>query len=119
MGAHFQMTTDSLRLVAGRFKVLSEPLRLRLLQAMERGEESVGALAELLGTTQPNVSKHLKILQDAGLVARRQKGNTVWYSIADPSVYLLCDLVCSSVRNRLEAQAKMFKEAPVAPRKRR
>lgn len=119
MGDHFQMTAESLGLVAGRFKVLGEPLRLRLLQTMERGELSVGKLAEQLGTTQPNVSKHLKILQEAGLVARRQEGNTVWYSIADPSVYALCDLVCNSLRDRLEAQAGMFKEPSAAPRKRR
>ena len=119
MADHFQMTTESLGLVAGRFKVLAEPLRLRLLQAMERGELSVGRLAEQLGTTQPNVSKHLKILQDAGLVTRRQEGNTAWYSIADPSVYQLCDLVCNSLRDRLEAQAGMFKESPGPPRRRK
>ncbi|MGK2858970.1 MAG: ArsR/SmtB family transcription factor [Thermoanaerobaculia bacterium] len=119
MADHFQMTTESLGLVAGRFKVLAEPLRLRLLQSLERGELSVGKLAESLGTTQPNVSKHLRILQDAGLVARRQEGNTVWYSISDPSVYQLCDLVCNSLRDRLEAQAGMFKESPATPRKRR
>ena len=86
---------------------------------MERGEVSVGRLAEILGTTQPNVSKHLRILQDAGLVARRQEGNTAWYSIADPSVYVLCDLVCNSLRERLEVQAGMFKASPGAPRRRR
>jgi ArsR family transcriptional regulator len=111
------MTTESLGLVAGRFKVLSEPLRLRLLQTMERGELSVGKLAEKLGTTQPNVSKHLKVLQDAGLVARRQEGNTAWYSIADPTVYQLCDLVCSSLRDRLEAQAEMFKPSSDSSRR--
>lgn len=119
MGDHFQMTAESLGLVAGRFKVLAEPLRLRLLQAIERGEMSVGKLAEKLGTTQPNVSKHLKVLQDAGLVARRQEGNTAWYSIADPSVYELCDLVCNSLRDRLEAQAGMFKPSAGAARRRR
>ncbi len=119
MATQFQMTTESLGLVAGRFKVLSEPIRLRLLQSMERGEASVGALAERLGTTQPNVSKHLKILQEAGLVSRRQEGNTAFYSIADPSVYQLCDLVCSSLRDRLAAQAEMFKETPSPSRRRR
>lgn len=119
MGNHFQMTGESLGLVAGRFKVLSEPIRLRLLQTLERGEVSVGALAEKLGTTQPNVSKHLKILQEAGLVARRQEGNTAWYAIADPSVFALCDLVCGSLRDRLEAQAGMFREAAEPPKRKR
>jgi ArsR family transcriptional regulator len=119
MGNHFQMTGESLGLVAGRFKVLSEPIRLRLLQSLERGEASVGALAERLGTTQPNVSKHLKILQDAGLVSRRQEGNTAWYSIADPSVFALCDLVCGSLRERLESQAEMFRGAAEPARRKR
>ncbi|MFA6955619.1 MAG: metalloregulator ArsR/SmtB family transcription factor [Thermoanaerobaculia bacterium] len=119
MANHFQMTSASLGLVAGRFKVLSEPIRLRLLQSLERGEASVGALAERLGTTQPNVSKHLKILQEAGLVARRQEGNTAWYAIADPSVFELCDLVCGSLRDRLSAQAEMFREAAEPTKRKR
>ncbi|MBI2212344.1 MAG: winged helix-turn-helix transcriptional regulator [Acidobacteria bacterium] len=119
MASHFQMTGESLGLVANRFKVLSEPIRLRLLQALERGEVSVGALADRLGTTQPNVSKHLKMLQEAGLVGRRQEGNTVWYAIADPSVFALCDLVCGSLRERLEAQAGMFRDAGTPPKRRR
>ena len=119
MAKHFQMTMESLGLVAGRFKVLSEPIRLRLLQALEQGEMSVGALAERLSTTQPNVSKHLKMLQEAGFVARRQDGNTVWYAISDPSVFELCDLVCGSLRERLEAQAGFFRAAEEAPKRKR
>ncbi len=111
MESHFLMTANSIELVAGRFKVLAEPIRLRMLQALEAGETSVGALAEKMATTQPNVSKHLRILQDAGLVSRRQDGNTAYFSIADPSVFDLCDLVCGSLRERLEAQAEMFRPA--------
>jgi DNA-binding transcriptional ArsR family regulator len=102
------MTAESLELVAGRFKVLAEPARLRLLQSLSAGEASVGMLAKALVTTQPNVSKHLRILQDAGLVARRQDGNTVFYSIADPTVFDLCDVVCGSIHDRLASQARLF-----------
>lgn len=109
MGSEFRMTGESIDLVAGRFKVLAEPVRLRILQSLEPGEKSVGALAEEIETTQPNVSKHLRILQEAGFVARRQEGNTVFYSIADPCVYELCDLVCRSLRDRFAAQAGLFK----------
>lgn len=109
MPKDFKMTGETIELVAGRFKVLAEPVRLRILQALEAGEASVGALAEGLETTQPNVSKHLRILQNAGLVRRRQEGNTAYYSISDPCVHQLCDLVCNSLRDRFAAQAGLFK----------
>ncbi|HNQ15669.1 MAG TPA: metalloregulator ArsR/SmtB family transcription factor, partial [Pyrinomonadaceae bacterium] len=83
----------ALDLVATRFKIMSEPLRLRLLQLLQHGERSVGELTELCSTSQPNVSKHLKILQTGGLVTRQQKGNTVYYAIADQSIFTLCELV--------------------------
>lgn len=99
------MTPEALALVAARFKVLAEPLRLRILQALESGEMSVNEITEAVESTQPNVSKHLKMLQEAGLVARRQEGNTVYCSIADETVFEICDVVCSSIRVRLQAQA--------------
>ena len=95
--------------VAARFKVLSEPLRLQILQELETGGLSVGELAEAVGSTQPNVSKHLKILQDEGLIARRKEGNTVYYSIADPSVFELCDVVCGSLKAEFAGRSAMFK----------
>lgn len=102
------MSLEALQLVAARFKVLSDPMRLRILQLLEDGETSVTALAEAVESTQPNVSKHLKILQDAGLLARRQEGNTVYYSISDPTVFELCDVVCSSLQERFTAHASVF-----------
>jgi DNA-binding transcriptional ArsR family regulator len=98
------MTWEALELVAARFRAMGEPCRLRILHELERGERSVSALAKGIGSTQPNVSKHLKVLQDAGLLNRRQQGNTVFYSIADAMVFELCDMICSRLRNRLEAQ---------------
>ena len=99
------MTPEALELVAARFRAMAEPLRLRLLQRLEPGELSVSALALAVESTQPNVSKHLRILQDAGLVRRRQQGNSAYYSIADEMVFELCDMICSRLRNHLEAQA--------------
>ena len=98
------MTGEALELVAARFKAMSEPLRLRILQELERGDRSVSALAQRVGSTQPNVSKHLKVLQDAGMLIRRQQGNTAFYSIADAMVFELCDMICSRIRDRLETQ---------------
>ncbi len=98
------MTRQALELVAARFRAMGEPLRLSILQELERGESSVSTLAQKVGSTQPNVSKHLKVLQEAGLLKRRQRGNQALYSIADPMVFELCDMICSRVREGLAAQ---------------
>jgi DNA-binding transcriptional ArsR family regulator len=100
------MNPEALELVAARFRVLGEPLRLRLLQQLTLGERSVSELAGLLTTTQPNVSKHLKVMQGAGLVSRRPDKNTAYYSIADDSVFTLCDIVCRRLADRFVAQAQ-------------
>ncbi len=97
-----------MELVAARFRVLSEPLRLRILQHLELGESSVTSITNAIGSTQPNVSKHLKILQDEDLVARRQDGNTVYYRIADESVFQLCELVCGSLKEKFAQRVSIF-----------
>ncbi|HZP46865.1 MAG TPA: metalloregulator ArsR/SmtB family transcription factor [Candidatus Binataceae bacterium] len=94
----------ALELVAARFRALGEPLRLRMLQSLEGREMSVSALAGMVGSTQPNISKHLRVLQEVGLVRRRQQGVTAYYAIADETVFELCELVCAGVRDRLESQ---------------
>ena len=93
-----------IELVARRFRLLGEPLRLRMLQMLESGEMTVNGLAEALNASQPNVSRHLTALFDGGLLERRREGNLIYYSIADPMVFKLCDLVCSSTRERIESQ---------------
>lgn len=89
------MTSQQLELVADRFKVLAEPARLQLLQALMPGERAVGELVQLTGLSQANVSKHLQLLLGHGLVARRKEGVFVYYHLADESVFQLCELVCS------------------------
>lgn len=105
----WEMPPEALNLVAERFKILAEPLRLRILQSLEEGERSVTEITNSVESTQPNVSKHLKTLQDAGLLSRRQEGNTVYYQIADESVFELCDVVCASLKARLASQSAIFK----------
>ena len=100
------MTPEALELVAARFRVLGEPLRLRLLQQLAIGERPVSELATLLGTSQPNVSKHLRLMQEAGLVARRTEGNAAYYSVEDESVFALCEIVCGSLADRFRSQAQ-------------
>ncbi len=95
----------SLTQVAEYFQSLAEPTRLCLLNALRDGELTVGELAEAADSTPANVSKHLSLLAKAGFVARRTQGTSVYYSVADPDVYALCDLVCGHVAKNLSAQA--------------
>jgi DNA-binding transcriptional ArsR family regulator len=90
-----------IELVAQRFRVLGEPMRIKLLDRLREGDATVGELQEALGASQQNVSKHLGILHAAGMVARTKRGNHTVYSISDPSVFELCDQVCGGVRRQL------------------
>ncbi len=107
---HAPLSPDAVELVAARFRTLGEPIRIQLLQALQSGERNVGDLVAAVGSTQSNVSKHLRILQDAGLIRRRQDGNSVYYSIGDPTVFDLCDAVCNSVGARLLQHASVADE---------
>ncbi|NBO64951.1 MAG: transcriptional regulator [Acidobacteria bacterium] len=104
-----KMSDEGLQMVAGRFKILSDPMRLRILQCLEGGEQSVGSIAAEVESTQPNVSKHLKTLQEGGLLTRRQEGNTVYYAIGDSSIIALCDLVCQNLEERATRRAAIYR----------
>src|SRR5688500_20172765 len=78
-------------LIAQRFRVIGEPMRIRLLDHLRSGPASVGGLSEALGASQQNVSKHLGVLLQAGIVAREKRGNHVVYSISDDSEFVLCE----------------------------
>jgi DNA-binding transcriptional ArsR family regulator len=90
-------------LIARRFRVIGEPMRIRLLERLRTGEASVNELTDAVGATQQNVSKHLSVLADVGIVGRRKEGNYVYYRIVDESVFALCEQVCGSVQRQLEA----------------
>lgn len=87
-------------LISERFRALSEPMRIRLLDRLRDGEATVGELTEASGSTQQNVSKHLGILSAAGIVARERDGNFVRYRIADQTILELCELVCGRLREQ-------------------
>lgn len=95
----------ALELIAGRFKALSEPVRLRLLNLLMQGERSVGQLVEASGSGQANVSKHLAVLRDAGMIGMRKEGLTTVCHIADPIVAELCEMMCSRLRLEMESKA--------------
>lgn len=87
-----------LELMAGRFRLLGDASRLAILRVlMADGERSVGEVAEAAGQTVANASKHLKLMRDAGMVARRKEGLHAYYSLADPVVERICRLVCDSM----------------------
>lgn len=96
---------EALEQVAAYFQTLSEPTRLSLLNLLRGGERNVGELAQLTGFTAANVSRHLAQLTSHGLVTRESRGTSVYYRIADPSVYQLCDLVCGNLARRFERAA--------------
>lgn len=108
MAKNGSMSPEALTLVAARFKVLAEPTRLQILQILRNGEARVNELTGAVSSTQPNVSKHLRVLQEADLVARRQDGNNVYYRISDKTVFKLCDVVCGSLKAKFEGQAAIF-----------
>ena len=91
---------DLVELIARRFRVLSEPMRIKLLDRLREGSATVAELQEATGASQQNVSKHLSVL--LGLVARRKERNFARYEIADDSVFELCEQVCGGLRRQLE-----------------
>ena len=99
---------DLAELIARRFHALSDPLRVRLLDLLRDGELSVNALAEQLGASQQNVSKHLAVLSDAAMVARRKEGTHVYYRIADDGVFALCEQICGSLQSQLSTLAAVI-----------
>ena len=98
-------------LIARRFRVIGEPMRIRLLDRLRAGEATVLDLAAALDASQQNVSKHLQVLLEAGIVERRKAGTTAVYSIADESVFELCELVCGSLERRLGGLHALVAEA--------
>ena len=98
-------------LIAERFRILSEPMRIRLLDALRDGEATVQQLEEATGASQQNVSKHLGVLLRAGIVARRKEGNFSVYSIADQAIFSLCEEVCGNLHRQVAELDALLKGA--------
>jgi ArsR family transcriptional regulator len=88
-------------------QVLSDAKRLRLIDALRDAERSVGDLADALGVTYPNVSQHLNVMRDAGLVVSRRDGTTVFYRLAYPQITQACDIVRDVLRAQLTDAAAL------------
>lgn len=102
-----QISIAALEQVAAYFKVLSELSRLQVLCVLKSGPKNVGEIMTATELGQANVSKHLKILMQAGIIKRQPRGVTVYYEITDPIIFELCELVCQKLeiqwQQRLEA----------------
>ncbi|MFZ1866537.1 MAG: metalloregulator ArsR/SmtB family transcription factor [Polyangiales bacterium] len=102
------LNPGNLRAVATRFRILGVPLRLQILNELADGERTVSELVQATGSTQPNVSKHLTTLLAHRLVKREQRGNSAYYSVADPAVFELCEIVCGNIERALDAERQAF-----------
>lgn len=100
-----QLPEGALAEVAAYFQVLAEPTRLQILNILRAGERNVGELAQLCNFTAANVSRHLALMTQQGLVERESRGTSVYYRIADASIFELCDLVCGNIARQMDKSA--------------
>jgi DNA-binding transcriptional ArsR family regulator len=108
-----EVPSEIVQQVADYFSILSEPMRLRILNLLRDGEQCVQQLVEATSTSQANVSKHLKVMLQAGILARRTQGTLAYYSVSDDLGFQLCNLVCDRLASRIEQQALYFREFSV------
>lgn len=103
------LPTEMLEYVAERFRVLGDATRLSIIRVLiDDGEMNVGDLVERLDSSQANVSKHLRILANAGVVSRRPEGTAAYYSVTDPSLMPICSIVCDRLRHQVADEARHF-----------
>ncbi len=102
------MSPAQLELIADRFRVLGEPTRLHILSALRGGERNVTDLVRVTGFSQANLSKHLQLLLRLGFVERRKEGVSTYYTLADPDVFRLCDIMCGRLEKEIRARRRVF-----------
>jgi DNA-binding transcriptional ArsR family regulator len=105
-----QPDLETLASVADYFKVLSETSRLQILHHLRSHPMNVMELCEATGLGQANLSKHLKVLTQAGILSRQPKGTSAYYEIVDPAVFEFCDLACDRIHERILKQTKALKQ---------
>ncbi|WP_026103392.1 ArsR/SmtB family transcription factor [Pseudanabaena sp. PCC 6802] len=108
-----QLSASALAQVADYFKVLSELSRLQVLCELRAGTKNVSEIMDATGLGQANVSKHLKVLAQAGMVKRQPYGVSVYYEIADPTIFDLCELVCQGLEARLQEQSQQLQQLEI------
>lgn len=96
--------------VARYFGLLSEPTRLKILHTICQDERSVSAIVAATGATQTNVSRHLALLHQAGVVSRRRAGNVVYYRVDDPELMEICRSVCVQIASRIDSRQPLKRD---------
>lgn len=99
-----EVTTQLLERIAERLKAMADPMRLRILHALQKGEHNVNDIQHLVGSSQANVSKHLTVLRKAGLVDCRRAGTSVFYFIFDQDIFDICRICCDGLQRQLDAE---------------
>jgi ArsR family transcriptional regulator len=89
------------RLQAEICKTLADVKRLTIIHELRDGERSVGQLVSDLGLPQTNVSQHLAILRERGIVSTRREGTSIYYSLTSPKIGQACDLVQEVLADQL------------------
>lgn len=107
---YLQLSPAALALMADFFKVLSEVSRLQIVCCLKSGAKNVTQIIEATGLGQANVSKHLKVLAQAGIVTRTQQGVSVYYEITNPFLFEVCDLVCESLLAQMQQQNQQLEQ---------
>ncbi len=105
-----QTSPETLSIVADYFKVLSEVSRLQILNCLREKPMNGKQIAEMTGLGQANLSKHLKVLTQAGILKREQQGVSAYYRIKDPMIFELCELVCGTIRNNFQEKAESYSQ---------
>jgi DNA-binding transcriptional ArsR family regulator len=108
------VSQEVIQQVAEYFSILSEPMRLRILNLLRDGEKCVQELVEATQTSQANVSKHLKVMLQAGILTRRSEGTCAYYKVEDDLIFDLCNQVCDRLAVRIEQQARHFRDFTLA-----
>ena len=93
------LSEEMLAFVASRFRMLAVPMRLRILHSLQQGEQTVTQIMEATGASQANAQSTSAVMARAQMVGRRKEGLNVYYSISDPVIFELCDLVCNKLRD--------------------
>ena len=110
---HPLLPETALTLVASRFRALGDPSRLKIVNRLMNGELGVQALLRETGLSQTNLSRHLGILRQAGILERRTDGNRAFYRIGDPTLVEVCEIVCSSLADQLAEELEEFQGAGI------
>jgi DNA-binding transcriptional ArsR family regulator len=103
-----ELSEEALEMVAARFRLLSDPMRLKILHTLGSEEMNVTELVKATKAGQANVSKHLGALLEAGIVSRRKEGLNAIYRVSDETIFELCDVVCSRLKEQTEARRNVL-----------